>query len=326
MDPVFDMYSGMYEACAIAAQQQWGSQGIYIPETMYFDGLEKLPDDIAAEMRDLYLLRKPWDQRSAKFIEYSQHRHPHSSRWNWIQKAELGEWQAASITERGSGPYGPVSHILGTSAKIAYLFWRRYEYTLDRRMAAHARLSHAERRGGVLSQFPRTLKKGATASITSTTSTATRGVWGARDTDEDLSAMRGVLAALLRASEILEVDERAAPGLARVAREPRAAADQRRSGGPRSPTATPARESSSADSSPPSNRAALLPDANSLPMWLFDLCNVESRDRQTLEMAQHHLRRSLFRNGLNAADTGFGAFEARRSRRHRWGARMRCAF
>ena len=55
MDPVFDMYTGMHEASAVAARQQWGSQGIYIPETTYFDGLEKLPDDIAAEMRELYL-------------------------------------------------------------------------------------------------------------------------------------------------------------------------------------------------------------------------------------------------------------------------------
>jgi hypothetical protein len=31
-------------------------------------------------------------------------------------------------------------------------------------------------------------------------------VWGAFDTDEDLAAMRGVFAALLRASELLEVD------------------------------------------------------------------------------------------------------------------------
>ena len=38
--------------------------------------------------------------------------------------------------ERGSGPYGNVSHILGSTAKIAYLYWRRYEYTLDREWLA----------------------------------------------------------------------------------------------------------------------------------------------------------------------------------------------
>jgi alpha-L-fucosidase 2 len=40
---------------ANAARQQWGSQGIWIPETSYFDGLEDLPDGVAEEMRKLYL-------------------------------------------------------------------------------------------------------------------------------------------------------------------------------------------------------------------------------------------------------------------------------
>jgi hypothetical protein len=43
----------------------------------------------------------------------------------------------------------------------------------------------------------------------------------------------------------------------------------------------------------------LLPDANSLPMWFFDLCNVESRDRQTLEVANTSFPQ-FFRNGLTA--------------------------
>src|SRR3954465_4028730 len=72
LDPVFNMYFGMYDSAALAARQQWGSEGIFIPETVWYDGLAKLPEDIAAEMRDLYLLRKPWDQRSARFIEFSE--------------------------------------------------------------------------------------------------------------------------------------------------------------------------------------------------------------------------------------------------------------
>jgi hypothetical protein len=37
LDPTFDMYFGMYESCGRAARQQWGSQGIYIPETCWFN-------------------------------------------------------------------------------------------------------------------------------------------------------------------------------------------------------------------------------------------------------------------------------------------------
>src|SRR5258708_2384466 len=43
----------------------------------------------------------------------------------------------------------------------------------------------------------------------------------------------------------------------------------------------------------------VLPDGNSLPMWFFDLCNVESRDRQTLEVANATFPQ-FFRNGLTA--------------------------
>jgi len=53
LEPLFSMYSGMLDACALAAQQQWGSQGIWIPEITFYNGPEKLPDDIAAELQDL---------------------------------------------------------------------------------------------------------------------------------------------------------------------------------------------------------------------------------------------------------------------------------
>ena len=67
---MFDMYTAMKESCALAAEQQWGSKGIFFPETYAFNGLAPLPDDIAAEMRDLYLLRKPWEQMSPRFRAY----------------------------------------------------------------------------------------------------------------------------------------------------------------------------------------------------------------------------------------------------------------
>src|SRR5581483_11111315 len=76
MDPMFAFYSGMLDACALAARQQWGSEGIFIPEVTTFDGFEKLPDDIAAEMRDLYLNRKPWAERSARFNAFAETKMP----------------------------------------------------------------------------------------------------------------------------------------------------------------------------------------------------------------------------------------------------------
>ena len=152
LDPFFDMYSGMFDASATAARQQWGSQGIYIGETSYFNGLEKLPDDIAAEMQELYLLRKPWEQRSERFKEFALNKHPHSSRWNWMQ---AGEWKNGRYVDHG--------------ARLRTV-WRGQSYFRqhgeDRLLllaalrihpgcglAAHARLPDAERRGRVLSQL-----------------------------------------------------------------------------------------------------------------------------------------------------------------------------
>jgi hypothetical protein len=204
LDPFFDMYSGMYEASASAARQQWGSQGIYIAETSYFNGLEKLPDDIASEMKDLYLLRKPWEQRSDKFKEFAMYKHPHSSRWNWIQSGEFqnGRWM---IAERGFGPYGAVNHIFGSTAKIAYYYWRRYEFTMDRdwlRDRAYPMLKGAAE---FYRNYPN-VKKGADGKWHIHHTNSNESIYGARDTDEDISAMRGITAVALRAAQILDVD------------------------------------------------------------------------------------------------------------------------
>ena len=294
LDPMFDMYFGMHDAAAVAARQQWGSQGIFIPETVYFDGLEKLPDDIAEEMSQLYLLKKPWDQRSAKFREFASHKHPHSSRWNWILKAEWVNGEFVE-TERGSGPYGNVSHILGSNAKVAYWFWRRYEYTLDEewlRTRAYPML-----RG--VAEFYRNypnVTKGEDGRYHIHHVNSNESAWGANDTDEDLSAMRGVFPALLRASEILNVDAAMRPVwkefLDHLAPLPLSS----------DPAALkPAGYAGPAvfvrGLKPAVKEAGFLPDGNSLPMWFFDLCSVESSDKARLGIANATFE-AMFRNGI----------------------------
>lgn len=296
LDPMYRMYFGMLDACSTAARQQWGSQGMYIPETSYFDGLEKLPDEIAFDMRELYLLRKPWAQRSDRFLAYAQNKHPHSSRWNWIQSAAWVNGRYV-ITERGFGPYGAVTHIFGSTAKIAYLFWRRYEYTLDRdwlRDRAYPMLRPAV-------EFYRNhpnLKKGDDGRYHLEWANSNESVYGARDTDEDVASMHGISAALVRAAEILGAE----PDMLPVWREFR-------------DHLPPLPTSDNPDALKPDGYAGprvfvrglkpaikpagLLPDANSLPMWFFDLCNVESADQQTLEIAATTFGQ-MFRNGIDA--------------------------
>ena len=270
LDPLFSMYSGMFDASATAARQQWGSQGIYIGETSYFNGLEKLPDDIAAEMQELYLLRKPWDQRSARFMEYAANKHPHSSRWNWIQ---AGEWKNGryTITERGFGPYGAVNHILGSTAKIAYYYWRRFEFTQDVEWLRTRGYPMIKGAAEFYRNYPN-VKKGADGKYHIHNVNSNESVYGARDTDEDLSAMYGITAAVLRASQILKVDLELQPKwrefLDNLA--------------PLSTSDTP--EALKPDNyagprvfvrglKPAIKPGGFTPDGNSLPMFLFDLCN-----------------------------------------------------
>ena len=282
MDPMFAMYSGMFGACSVAAEQQWGSKGMYIPETSYFDGLEKLPDDVAAEMRDLYLMRKPWEQRSQRFMEYSQTKHPQSSRWNWIQS---GNWKDGRwvIQERGFGPYGNVSHIFGSTAKIAYLYWRRYEYTLDREWLRTRAYPMLEAAAEFYRNHPN-FTKGDDGFFHIHWANSNESVYGARDTDEDLSAARGVFAALLRASTILDVDASMRPLWRNFVDHlaPLPLSDD--------PDALVAAEYKGPrvfvrGRKPAVKPGGTLPDANSLPMWFFDLCNVESSDAKRLELA-----------------------------------------
>lgn len=295
MDPMFEMYSGMFGAATVAARQQWGSKGIFIPETTYFDGLERLPDDVAAEMQELYVRRKPWEERSERFRNFALTKHPHSSRWNWIQ---AGAWKDGhySITDRGSGPYGPVNHNFGTTAKVAYLYWRRYEYTLDRewlRTRAYPMLEGA-------AEFYRNhplVKPGEDGRIHIHWANSNESVFGARDTDEDLSAMHAIFAVAARAAQVLNVDAEKQ----RVWNEFRAKLA-------RIPTSDDPEALKPAGYSGPRvfvrglkpavKAGGLLPDGNSLPMWFFDFCNVESRDQQTLETARATFTAAL-RNGLD---------------------------
>jgi len=200
------------------------------------------------------------------------------------------------IGERGLGPFGNVSHILGTTAKIAYLFWRRYEFTLDTdwlRNRAYPMLVGAVE---FYRNFPN-LARESDGLYHIHGVNSNESIWGARDTDEDLSAMRGVTAAVLRASEILNVDADRRPVWREFLEHLPPLPDSSNPGaikplGYRGPRVfvrglKPAVKAEN----------GLLPDANSLPMWFFDFCNIESKNRALLDLANATFD-SYFRNGI----------------------------
>ncbi len=206
-DPMFDMYSGMYEACSLAARQQWGSKGVYLPETTWFDGLAAMPDDLAEEMRALYLFQKPWEERSAQFRGAARFQHPHSSRWNWIYnfKWEDGTREVFNRPQAPNGPYGSVLHIFSTTAKIAHQYWLRYEHSGDKQWLRERAYPMIKGSAEFYRNYPN-VRKGDDGKYHIYRVNNHEPVWDGQDTLEEMSGMHGIIPVAIRASEILDVD------------------------------------------------------------------------------------------------------------------------
>jgi hypothetical protein len=178
MQPLFNLYSGMYQACETAAWQQWGSKGINLPESVFFDGPEVLPDSIAAELQDLLLERKAWIDISPEFKKFAATRHVHSSRWNWKDR----DWL----------PYGSTTHIFSSGAKIAYLYWLRYQYTMDEQWLRSRAYPMIKGVAEFYRNYPK-FGKGPDGRYHIRNVNNGEPVVGATDTIEELTAIRGML-------------------------------------------------------------------------------------------------------------------------------------
>ena len=281
LDPMFDMYTGMVDACALAAVQQWGSKGVFLPETVAFDGLAELPEDIAAEMRELYLMHKPMRSASARFIEYSKLKQPHSSRWNWWGGGEWndGAWQP---TMRPEAPYGAVTHIFSRGAKIAYQFWQRYEFTGDEAWLRQRAYPMLKGVAEFYRNFPN-VRKDTDGKHHIYHVNSNESVRGAKDADEEIASMRAIFPTVIRASEILGVDAEMRPvwqefidNLAPL------------------PLNTDVEIDDDGEEKPywirglPSfvdGDGRRRPDGNTMPHWFFDLCTLENPDPTTMAVA-----------------------------------------
>lgn len=276
MAPMFNMYSAMRNSCEIAAQQQWGSKGIFLPETVAFDGMPVLSEDIASEMRDLYLLRKPWSERTQNFVDYASTKMPFQSRWNWKKDEGWrdGRWLT---TDKGAGPFGHVTHIFSRGAKIAYQYWLKYEYTQDEEWLLKEAYPMLKGVAEFYRNFPN-LKKREDGKYHIYHVNDNESILGGHNTVEEISAMMGVFPAAIRASEILNVD----PDLRELWKE----VLNHLSPLPVSNLSPATQPGSWIRSLPPivQGEGNALPDANTLPVWFFDLCTLES-DAATRKMA-----------------------------------------
>jgi hypothetical protein len=204
MDPMFKMYAGMYDNAAIAAQQQWGSQGIWIPETIFFNGPEKLPDDIGKELQDLMLVLKPFDRRLPQFDWYAQNKNRHSSRWNFRGD---GKWEEGHyvFSSKGNGIFGSTTHILGVASRIANLAWQRYEFTGDETWLRDHAYPFIKGGAEFYRNFPNLqVDEQGVYHINHTNSG--ESAWNSRDAPYEVACMHMIFPLAIRASEILGVD------------------------------------------------------------------------------------------------------------------------
>jgi hypothetical protein len=209
MDPMFSMYFRMRDSGAKAAAQQWASKGIWIPETVWFDGPEELPDDIASEMQQLYLVKKPWEQRSEKFRWFAELKQPHESRWNWKDKGRWieGRWV---WKDKGKGPFGHTTHMLGPNARIAELFWQRYQYTMDENWLRERAYPMIRGAAEFYRNFPN-FKKGQDGKYHIHNVNNSESSWNTSDTSYEIFSMRTIFPLAIRASELLGVDAELRP-------------------------------------------------------------------------------------------------------------------
>ncbi|MFA6134176.1 MAG: glycoside hydrolase family 95-like protein [Phycisphaerae bacterium] len=191
MTPMLDMYSDMYAACEIAARQQWGTQGIMLSETMPFNGPEVLPDAIAAELRELMFDRKNWIDVTPEFKQYVESRHVHSSRWNWKRRDFL--------------PYGTTTGMFSSGAKIAYLYWLRYQYTMDAQWLRDRAYPMLRGVAEFYRHYPN-FRKAPDGKYHIRNVNNGEAVVGANDTIEELTAIRGMLSLATAAAEQLGTD------------------------------------------------------------------------------------------------------------------------
>jgi hypothetical protein len=204
--PFFKQWNSRIGNFSDAARQQWGAEGIYIPETVSFNGPELLPGDIAEELRDLMLCRKTRKEFSERFWRFAFRKHPFESRWNfkgpekWVQGELIySDWGTDYV-------FGPVTHMFGGQAGIAYLYWDYYQYSGDQDYLAQYGYPIIRGVAEFFRTFPN-LKKDENGVYHMYLTNNGEGSLGCMDSMENISAMYGIVPVAIKAAEILGVDQ-----------------------------------------------------------------------------------------------------------------------
>jgi hypothetical protein len=221
MDPLYAMYFRMKDACALAARQQWGSQGIWIPEICWFNGPEPLPEKLVAEVQDLFLVRRPYEARSQEFQWYAETKNRHSARWNfqadgsWDHGHFVVPTKASVQPDRFGSPeingiFGHCTHILSVASRVANLFYQRYQFTQDRNWLRDQAYPLIKGAAEFYRHFPN-FQKGEDGKYHIHHVNSGESAWNSSDTSNEVGAMRMIFPLALHVSRLLEVDAELRP-------------------------------------------------------------------------------------------------------------------
>ena len=183
----------------LAAKQQWGAEGMWIPETVWFNGPVPMDDELADEMRSLYTLEKPWEEHSDNFMQAAVGRNTFESRWNWI------EHEKDEFCDRGYGPFGYVVHIFSTTAKVAWLFWQQFCLSMDTKWLADRAYPIIRDTAELYRTLPQ-LQKGPDGKLHLYHVNNHEPNWDCTDSISEMAAMHGILPIAIRAAEYLDTD------------------------------------------------------------------------------------------------------------------------
>jgi len=186
-EPVFKMYINNYDNYATAAQQQWGSQGIFINETDNWNGPELLPLNIANDLRDFMI---KGNGPSSTLSDFARARNSMHSRW------ELRPTYWTTFTT------------INASEKAEH-FWNHYLYTLDTNFLATQAYKMLKGASEFYRNFPNLKQENGEYHIFRTN--LHEHIMGGKDIIDDLVFIKGVMQSTIKASEILGVDLKLRP-------------------------------------------------------------------------------------------------------------------
>lgn len=189
MDALFSMRETCYRQYQSAAEQLWGSKGIFIGETCGPLGYETLPEEIGQNLREFMCGR---DELNDKTREFAQNRNAFLTPWNWRLSNEKR--------------FSYVTHTMVATMETAEYYWKRYRQDLDERFLREKAYPFIRGAAEMYRNFYG-FQKEADGYYHFHDTNLHEHIWGGWDVIDDHALARGVFAVAIKAAEILHTDD-----------------------------------------------------------------------------------------------------------------------